>query len=138
MRACIAISGPDGYISPDWYGNPANVPTWNYIAVHLRGEMSLADETGLREHLDALSAHFEARLAPKKPWTTAKMEPDALSRMMRMIAPVTMRIESIDGTWKLGQNKSEEARLGAAEGLESSAIGMELPALAELMRSPPG
>ena len=31
--------GPDSYISPDWYGVPDQVPTWNYVAVHLRGTL---------------------------------------------------------------------------------------------------
>ena len=37
--AVIAVSGPDGYVSPDWYGMEDQVPTWNYIAVHLRGPL---------------------------------------------------------------------------------------------------
>ena len=36
----IAVSGPDSYISPDWYGVPYQVPTWNYIAVHLWGHVA--------------------------------------------------------------------------------------------------
>ena len=41
--ALLIVSGPDGYVSPDWYGEPRNrmVPTWNYVAVHLRGELRL-------------------------------------------------------------------------------------------------
>lgn len=136
-KALIAISGPDGYISPDWYGDPAFVPTWNYVAVHLRGELSLAPPASLRAHLEALTANFETRLAPKKPWTPEKMAPDALERMMRTIAPVEMRIDAVDGTWKLAQNKGDAARLAAADGLEGSAIGAEPGLLAALMREFP-
>ena len=33
------FQGPHGYISPAWYNEAAdNVPTWNYVAVHVRGE----------------------------------------------------------------------------------------------------
>jgi transcriptional regulator len=137
-RAHIAVSGPDGYVSPDWYGAPDLVPTWNYVAVHLTGELRLADEAGLRAHLAALSATFETRLAPKTPWTPEKMDPEALRRMMRMIAPVEMRVDTIDGTWKLSQNKSDAARTGAADGLEQAGLGAETGALAALMRAPPG
>ena len=38
-KAVLAVTGADAYISPDWYGVPDQVPTWNYIAVHLRGEL---------------------------------------------------------------------------------------------------
>lgn len=136
-RALVAVSGPDGYVSPDWYGAPDQVPTWNYVAVHLKGELRLAEEAGLRAHLDALSAAFETRLAPKPAWTAEKMEPGALERMMRMIAPVEMRIDAILGTWKLSQSKSAEMRVGAADGVEQAELGAETAALATLMRAPP-
>ena len=43
--AVLAVSGPDGYVSPDWYGpEPDQVPTWNYVAVHLRGTLRLRPE----------------------------------------------------------------------------------------------
>lgn len=81
--ARIAVSGPDGYISPDWYGLADQVPTWNYVAVHLTARLT---------------------------------------------------IEATDGTWKLGQNKPEAARPGAADGLEESGIGSRTDALGGLMR----
>ena len=34
-QAILAVIGPDAYVSPDWYGVADQVPTWNYIAVHL-------------------------------------------------------------------------------------------------------
>ncbi|MGB0505815.1 MAG: FMN-binding negative transcriptional regulator [Pikeienuella sp.] len=135
-RAVIAISGPDGYISPDWYGVEDQVPTWNYVAVHLRGQLHLADEDSLRGHLETLSGSFETRLAPKPIWLTDKVSNDALARMLRMIAPVAMSVEKIDGTWKLGQNKPANAAANAADGLATSDIGQEISMLADLMRSP--
>ncbi len=132
--ALLAVSGPDGYISPDWYGMEDQVPTWNYVAVHLRGRLTLADPDGLCAHLDALAASFEERIAGKKPWTTAKMTPEALDRLMRMILPVTMTVEQVDGTWKFSQNKPDAARLGAANAVTAGGIGAEFAALAEMMR----
>lgn len=135
LPALLAVSGPDGYVSPDWYGDPQQVPTWNYVAVHLRGRLELADPAGLRDHLRAVSAWFEEAL-PKAPWRLEKMEPEALAKLERSILPVTMQVEQVDGTWKLNQNKPEHARRGAAEAMGGS-IGSDLAALAELMRSPP-
>jgi transcriptional regulator len=135
-RALMAVTGPDGYVSPDWYGVPDQVPTWNYVAVHLRGPLEVLPPEALRPHVAALSAEFEARL-PKRPWTHHKMAEEALSRLERMILPVRMAIEAVEGTWKLSQNKSEAARLGAADGL--AALGdPALDALAALMREPDG
>ncbi|MFV0473689.1 MAG: FMN-binding negative transcriptional regulator [Pikeienuella sp.] len=136
-RALLAVSGPDGYISPDWYGIDDQVPTWNYVAVHLRGELRLLDQAALRPHLEALSEEFERRLAPKPVWRIDKMAEEPLARMMRMIVPVSMRIESVEGTWKFSQNKTDAARIAAAEALERTGFGQEVPALAALMRAPP-
>jgi transcriptional regulator len=132
--AVIAITGPDGYISPDWYDTPDQVPTWNYVAVHLRGHLSPADPDTLRAHLDTVSAEFEARL-PKTPWTTTKMTPEVMDRMMRQILPFRFTVAEVHGTWKLNQNKPEDARLGAATQIAASPIGQEVNDLAELMRN---
>lgn len=133
LKAVMVVSGPHGYISPDWYGVDDQVPTWNYVAVHLRGEVRLLPADDMRAHADALSGQFEARLAPKPVWLTDKVDPEALARMMRMIAPIEMTVTDVQSTWKLAQNKPESARLGAAEGLD--ALGNS--ALAALMRDPP-
>ena len=116
--ALIAVQGPDAYISPDWYGPhtqvPDQVPTWNYIAVHLRGTLHPLPAEALEPHVDALTAEHEARLLPKVPWTKGKMTPGAMPRMMRMILPFQLQISAIDGTWKLNQNKPPEVRARAA------------------------
>jgi len=137
--AVLAVSGPDSYVSPDWYGPDAadQVPTWNYVAVHIRGTLRRrADET-LRAHLDALSARFEDALRPKPPWTPAKVSPDQLSKLMQSIVPVELSVENVDGTWKLNQNKEDGVRLRAARHVESHGFGQEAVLLSRLMRDPP-
>lgn len=135
--ALLSVTGADGYVSPDWYGLEDQVPTWNYIAVHLRGRLELLPQEALRSQIDRLSALFEARLVPKKPWRSSKMTEEVLTRMMRAIVPLRLTVESVDGTWKLSQNKPERARLGAADGVDAGTPGQEIAALAALMRSPP-
>ncbi len=131
--AVVAATGPDGYVSPDWYGVPDQVPTWNYVAVHLRGRLERLPQEAMRDMLDRQSAAYEERLLPKPPWTTGKMTPETLERMMRAIVPCRLTVERVDGTWKLSQNKDDAARRGAADGV-SSGLGQELRHLAELMR----
>jgi len=133
----ISILGPDGYISPDWYGDPQQVPTWNYVAVHLRGQLELCPQDQLGPLLDRLSDHFESRLLPKPPWLRTKMDPEAEARMLRMIVPCRLRIETVDGTWKLNQNKTDSARTAAADHVEGYGIGQEVKLLSALMRNPP-
>ena len=132
--ALLIVSGPDGYVSPDWYGEPQLVPTWNYVAVHLRGELRLLDDAALRPILDRLSAEFEERLAPKPPWKTDKVDAGLLARMMRQIVPIEMSVATVDSTFKLNQNRSDTARTGAAAALaQGGTPGMETRALAALM-----
>lgn len=132
--ARIAVSGPDGYVSPDWYGIDDQVPTWNYVAVHLTGNLELRPMDELRDVLDRLTAEFENRLLPKPPWMASKMAEEALDRMMRMIVPCRLNISDIDGTWKLNQNKPDEVRLAAADHIGSGRVGSEIAQLAALMR----
>jgi len=133
VPAVLAVTGPEGYVSPDWYGIPDQVPTWNYVAVHLHGRLERCPQDALRGMLDRLSDAFEARLAPKPAWTSAKMPAEAMARMMRQILPYRLEIAEIESTWKLGQNKPEAARLGAADGLAAAGAAQ----LAALMRQPP-
>jgi transcriptional regulator len=134
LNAKIAVSGGDSYISPDWYEVEDQVPTWNYVAVHLTGELELRPQDELREFLDRQSAFFENQLAPKTPWTAGKMTPDALEKMMRQIVPCRMRVTDVDGTWKLSQNKPDPVRLRAADGVAAFGIGTDLAVMAALMR----
>ncbi|MEX5563567.1 FMN-binding negative transcriptional regulator [Pseudophaeobacter sp. 1A16562] len=133
QAARLAVSGPDGYVSPDWYGLADQVPTWNYVAVHLTGRLEQRPQDELLGLLDRQSAFYEARLLPKPPWHSDKMEPEALERLMRMIVPVRLSIETVEGTWKLSQNKPEPARTAVADQI-TTGFGAELDDLARMMR----
>ena len=134
LRGILAVNGPDSYISPDWYGMENQVPTWNYVAVHLKGEVTLQPQETMRDLLDRQSADYEQRLLPKTPWKVGKVDPDALDKLLRMIVPCRLAIAAVDGTWKFSQNKPEAARLGAAEGAEAGGFGAEVALLAAMMR----
>ncbi|MGY9049836.1 MAG: FMN-binding negative transcriptional regulator, partial [Rhodobacterales bacterium] len=99
QQAVIAVNGPDGYISPDWYGLTDQVPTWNYVAVHLTGTLEPLPDSEMRAMLDRQSEAYEARLAPKPVWQTPKMTPEVLERMLRMILPFRLHVQRIDATW---------------------------------------
>ncbi|GAW36647.1 protease synthase and sporulation protein PAI 2 [Roseovarius sp. A-2] len=137
LPARLAVQGPHSYVSPDWYGVADQVPTWNYVAVHLVGEVRLQPQERMRDLLDRQSAEFESRLAPKPEWRAEKMTPEVLERMMRQIVPCEMRVDEIAGTWKLGQNKPEDVRLRAADPLQVAGQGQDVAMLARLMREPP-
>ena len=62
------------------------------------------------------------------------MDAAALDRMMRQIVPCRMTVTGVDGTWKLSQNKPDDVRLRAADGVEAFGVGSDLAVLAALMR----
>ncbi|MCP4819532.1 MAG: FMN-binding negative transcriptional regulator [Shimia sp.] len=136
MPVRLAVTGPDSYVSPDWYGVDDQVPTWNYVAVHLTGTLSPLPQDDLPDLLDRLSAHFEAQLLPKPPWARDKMDAEAFTRMLRMIQPFRLHVEDIQGTWKLGQNKPTEVRHAAARHMAAQSVGSHTGELAALMQSP--
>lgn len=133
--AKIAVTGPHSYISPDWYGIEDQVPTWNYVAVHLEGVLSPLPANDLPHILEDLSEEFETRLLPKPVWKADKMDPVALQKMMRMILPYRFEITDVQSTFKLNQNKPDDVRLSAAEHLRDHGIGSETQRLANMMKT---
>jgi len=119
-RALVSCLGADAYVSPDWYGTPGQVPTWNYVAVEAEGPLRRLAEDELTEVLDELSAQHEARLAPKEPWTRTKMAPGVFEAMLKAIVGYEMRIDGLRGTRKLGQHKKTSEMAGVIAGLEGS------------------
>lgn len=115
-EALFVINGPDGYISPDYYGIANQVPTWNYIAIELVGSVRKMDDAELIAQSDALSLYQESKLAPKPVWTRAKMAEGAFEKMLRGIYGFEMDVTTWRSTLKLGQNKPEAVRLAAADG----------------------
>lgn len=135
-QAVLAVQDHDFYVSPDWYGMEDQVPTWNYVAVHLRGELDLRPDETLEPHVNALSDAFEARLAPKPIWRSSKMSEGVMDRMMRGIRPVLLRVALVEGTWKMGQNKPEAAREGVMQALKAQGPASE--GRLKAMRGPSG
>lgn len=132
-EALFVINGPDGYISPDWYGIEDQVPTWNYVALELQGVARKMDEAALIAQADALSETNEKRLAPKPVWTRDKMPDGLFDKMLGGITGFELDISAWRSTVKLGQTKSIEVRMAAADGAEVAGNR----AIAHLMRNVP-
>ncbi len=128
--SAVAVSlEADAYVSPDWYAGADQVPTWNYLTVEAEGPVAAMDEAGLVALLDDLSALEEGRLAPKPVWARGKMSPGRFEAMLRGIVGARMRIERLEGTFKLSQNKSAEDRAGVIAALGDHPIGRRMRAL---------
>jgi transcriptional regulator len=67
--------------------------------------------------LAALSAHYEADLLPKAPWTLDKMPPDLLRRLLRGIVAFEVPVARLEVKRKLSQNRSAADRAGVIAAL---------------------
>jgi len=117
----FVATGPHHYVSPDWYGlGPAQVPTWNYVAVEMEGTVHALDRDALSAQVELLVARSEAALAPKPAWTPAGMKPGAFDAMLDDIRGFELTVTAWRGTCKMNQNKPDAARLSAAEAVEEA------------------
>lgn len=122
-EALVILSGPEAYISPNWYPSKAidgkQVPTWNYEAVHLYGALEWFDDTDrLLDVVARLSDKHESGRA--HPWSVADAPADYVERLLRGIVGVVVSVTRVEAKRKLGQNKPEADRLGVIEGLALS------------------
>ncbi|MCW1935374.1 FMN-binding negative transcriptional regulator [Pseudomonas sp. MDMC_285] len=123
-EALVVFSGADAYVHPGWYPAKAEhgkvVPTWNYIAVHARGQAEVFDEPErLLQLVSRLSDHHEQGRA--QPWAVEDAPRDYIDAMLRAIVGFALPIRRLEGKWKLSQNRSEADQAGVCAGLATSA-----------------
>jgi transcriptional regulator len=98
----IIFNGPHGYISNKYYINPDdNVPTWNYIAIHIDGKLSIVDDNEpISKILDKQFSVYESN--------DINWENPKISKMVNGIVGIQISIENVIAKFKLSQNKSTE------------------------------
>lgn len=101
----VAFLGPNAYVSSSWY-NHENVPTWNYIAVHVYGHLRIIEGDELKASLKELMDRYEADSV--NPVTMEKMTPSYLEREIRGIVAFEITISQIEAAFKLSQNRDKE------------------------------
>lgn len=132
VDALAVFAGPHAYISPTYYQVERTVPTWNYVAVHVSGQVSyFEDEASLREVLRRTVDKYEQPRTP--PWRWDE-ETEFAGRMLRDIVGLRMTIERIDAKWKLNQNHPKERRERVIVALEQEGGEMNRE-VASLMRA---
>lgn len=131
MTALAVINGPEGYVSPRWYADSEQVPTWNYVALELEGRVRRMDPEGLLALLETLSAREEARVTEGQPWTLAKVPESKLRALLSGIVGFELEVQAWRPTFKLSQNKPSDQRERVAAGLEAQGSR----AVAQLMRT---
>jgi transcriptional regulator len=136
--ALAVFHGPHAYVSPSVYTQHPSVPTWNYVVVHARGRARLLADGALRALLDEMVARFDPT-----GWRF-DAPADYTARMCAAIAGFEIAVESLEGKWKLSQNRPLEDQERVAAWLErgdsasaASANGREVAALMRARLSTP-
>ncbi|MDA2808093.1 FMN-binding negative transcriptional regulator [Nocardiopsis suaedae] len=134
--AMVIVRGPDAYVSPSWYPSKREhgraVPTWNYVTAHVHGRLIAHDDAEWTEWAVRLLTERHEGGRPD-PWSVDDAPRAFTEGMLRAIVGIEVRIDRIEGKWKLGQNRPEADRAGTVAGLrgEGGAQGAAVAAEAE-------
>ncbi|MCD9026449.1 FMN-binding negative transcriptional regulator [Cohnella silvisoli] len=117
QQALVVFPGPHAYISPTWYEEKNSVPTWNYVAVHVYGEMKIIQNREEAEQIlkDSIT-FFESN--QQELWTT-DLTDSYNHALLDHIVPFEITIDRMEGAWKLNQHHSEEKQRKTIEQLLS-------------------
>jgi len=122
--ALVVFQGVDTYITPSWYETKKEtgkvVPTWNYAIVQVRGPVRVVeDREWLRRQITALTAEHES--SRSEPWAVTDAPEDFVEAQLKGIIGIEMTIETIEGKWKVSQNRPLADRIGVTAGLAAEA-----------------
>jgi transcriptional regulator len=131
----VIFQASDAYISPNWYPSKPehhrHVPTWNYQVVHAHGRLRVMDdERFVRGLVARLTREHEQRSLQAKHWKMGDSAPEFITGLLQAIVGIEIEITRLVGKSKLGQNREDRDRLGAAAGVE----GLGNTPAAEAMR----
>ena len=134
-EAVVIFQGPEGYISPGWYPTKAEtgkvVPTWNYVAVHAYGIITVHDDRDwVAQQVRTLTDHHEATMA--QPWSIDDAPDDYIESMLRGIVGLQFDITRLEAKAKLSQNRPTDAA-SVVDGLQRR--GGTDALLADMMRA---
>lgn len=100
---CI-FNGPHAYVSSSWY-KEEEVPTWNYIAVHVYGKLTILDEEATMASLHRLVDKYEAD--SDTPLSLHDLSPKTLKQVKGVVG-FSIEIEEIQAAYKLSQTRVDD------------------------------
>jgi transcriptional regulator len=112
--------GPESYITPSWYASKREhgrvVPTWNYVVVQVRGTARVIDDPAwVRAQIEELTSAQESRRST--PWKVTDAPEPFVAGQLNAIIGIEIPILTIEGKWKVSQNRSAADRRGVLKGL---------------------
>jgi len=130
-NALLVFTGPNCYVSASWYSNPQNGSTWNYMSVHIGGQVSFMTNEELIQFMRKLTLKMEK--GNKQSLTFIDNLPEQyVNKMMPAIVGFEIRAEKMENVFKLSQNRDEKSYLHIISKLEEQGGNSAL--IAEEMR----
>ena len=112
-KATVVFKGPDCYISPSVYSTE-QLPTWNYIIVHLEGIIkTIPEPEAVKETMIAMTRFLEGS---QQQFVLERDNPK-MDRMVNYIRAFEIEITHWEGKFKLSQDKDPEDYKRAHEAL---------------------
>jgi transcriptional regulator len=115
-QVLAVFTGPHSYISSSWYDHE-NVPTWNYIAVHVYGKIKIIEGEAVIESLKKLVDKYEQN--SKNPVRIADLSKKTMMQTRGIVA-FEIEITEIQATRKLSQNRDEKNHQNIISELEKT------------------
>jgi transcriptional regulator len=104
---CV-FTGNHTYVSATWYTDPHQASTWNYMSVHVKGQIRFLDEYALIDVLKKTSLHFENGNTSSST-VYENLPEDYRSRLIKAIVAFEVEVETIENVFKLSQNRDKES-----------------------------
>jgi len=138
-QALAIFLGSDAYVSPAWYATKRQtgkvVPTWNYVAIHAYGTLRpFHDPDRLLDLVTKLTVRQES--GRPDPWAVSDAPLDFVRSQLKAIVGLELRIERLEGTWKMSQNRPVEDHAGIVDGLAQAGNTAAGKLVAERNRRP--
>lgn len=130
QTALAIFTGPHAYISPTWYQAEDVVPTWNYAAVHAYGLVETVEDQAALLDIVQKSVQIYERAMPR-PWSFDSSSA-FVDRMLAQIVGFRIRIEKLEGKFKLNQNHPAQRREKVIQALRKRG-GENAEAIAAMM-----
>lgn len=131
-QVLAVFSGPHSYISSSWYDHE-NVPTWNYIAVHVYGKIKIIEGDAVIESLKKLVDKYEQNSEDP-----IRIDDLSTKTMMQTRGIVAFEIEitKIQATKKMSQNRDQKNYENIISELEKTNTNQSIAIANEMKKCP--
>jgi transcriptional regulator len=102
----VVFTGRHTYVSGTWYSNPRIPSTWNYMSVHLRGNIRFLDDDGLISILRKTTLHFE-NYNPASTTIYDNLPPALVEGLRKAIVAFEIEVQDMRHIFKLSQDRDE-------------------------------